>query len=217
MDRLFLAIRKVAEYTSTGLPATSQLLSPQQSNNLAHLPQYSSSIPVAVGTQFVPLLCPWVDPTTSKELAAERRFMQNGSVIRAERQRGPDVWEFRWREPGADGKRKHRRIVIGCRAAGRPSSRPPGNSRLTGRVHSRRCVAQDEIDDSFLTSYPITVNAYSIRTPSGRHIPPRSRTRVSQQVDTAALGAIPLGARQRWRGGTLVTVASAGEIKLRQN
>ena len=39
--------------------------------------------------------------------------MQNGSVIRAGRQRGPDVWEFRWREPGADGKRKHRRIVLG--------------------------------------------------------------------------------------------------------
>jgi len=39
--------------------------------------------------------------------------MQNGSVIRAERRRGPDVWEFRWREPGADGKRRHRRIVLG--------------------------------------------------------------------------------------------------------
>ncbi len=39
--------------------------------------------------------------------------MQNGSVIRAKRQRGPDVWEFRWREPGADGKRKHRRMILG--------------------------------------------------------------------------------------------------------
>jgi hypothetical protein len=39
--------------------------------------------------------------------------MQNGSVIRAERQRGPHVWEFRWRERGADGKRKHRRMVLG--------------------------------------------------------------------------------------------------------
>lgn len=39
--------------------------------------------------------------------------MQNGSLIRAERQRGPDVWEFRWREAGADGRRKHRRIVLG--------------------------------------------------------------------------------------------------------
>jgi hypothetical protein len=38
--------------------------------------------------------------------------MQNGSMIRAGRRRGPDVWEFRWREPGADGKRKHRRIVL---------------------------------------------------------------------------------------------------------
>ena len=39
--------------------------------------------------------------------------MQNGSIMRTERQRGPDVWEYRWREPGADGKRKHRRIVVG--------------------------------------------------------------------------------------------------------
>jgi integrase len=39
--------------------------------------------------------------------------MQNGSVMRGERRRGPDVWEYRWREPGADGKRKHRRMVVG--------------------------------------------------------------------------------------------------------
>jgi len=39
--------------------------------------------------------------------------MQNGSIMRGERRRGPDVWEYRWREPGADGKRKHRRMVVG--------------------------------------------------------------------------------------------------------
>jgi hypothetical protein len=39
--------------------------------------------------------------------------MQNGSMIRAQRQKGPDVWEYRWREAGGDGKRKHRRIVVG--------------------------------------------------------------------------------------------------------
>ena len=39
--------------------------------------------------------------------------MQNGSVMRSTRLRGADVWEFRWREAGADGKRKHRRMVIG--------------------------------------------------------------------------------------------------------
>ena len=39
--------------------------------------------------------------------------MQRGSVMRTERLSGPDVWEFRWREPGPDGKRRHRRMVIG--------------------------------------------------------------------------------------------------------
>jgi hypothetical protein len=39
--------------------------------------------------------------------------MQNGSVTRSKRLKGPDVWEFRWRESGPDGKRKHRRMVVG--------------------------------------------------------------------------------------------------------
>jgi hypothetical protein len=39
--------------------------------------------------------------------------MQNGSMMRTERHVGPDVWEFRWREPGPDGRRKHRRMVVG--------------------------------------------------------------------------------------------------------
>ncbi len=39
--------------------------------------------------------------------------MQNGNLIRAVRQKEPDVWEFRWREPqGANGKGTHRRIVL---------------------------------------------------------------------------------------------------------
>ena len=39
--------------------------------------------------------------------------MQNGSLRQMPRRRGPDVWAFRWREPGSDGRRVHRRIVIG--------------------------------------------------------------------------------------------------------
>ena len=39
--------------------------------------------------------------------------MQNGSIMRSERRRGPDVWEYKWREPGPDGRRKHRRMVVG--------------------------------------------------------------------------------------------------------
>jgi integrase len=33
--------------------------------------------------------------------------------FKTSRKRGPDVWEFRWREPGPDGKRKQRRMVVG--------------------------------------------------------------------------------------------------------
>ena len=39
--------------------------------------------------------------------------MQNGSLRQVPRRRGRDVWAFRWREPGSDGRRVHRRIVIG--------------------------------------------------------------------------------------------------------
>ena len=39
--------------------------------------------------------------------------MQHGSVTVERRKRGPDVWCFRWREAGPDGRRIHRRIVLG--------------------------------------------------------------------------------------------------------
>ena len=39
--------------------------------------------------------------------------MQDGSVTVERRKRGPDVWCFRWREAGPDGRKIHRRIVLG--------------------------------------------------------------------------------------------------------
>jgi len=39
--------------------------------------------------------------------------MQDGSVTADQRKRGPAVWCFRWREAGPDGRRIHRRIVLG--------------------------------------------------------------------------------------------------------
>jgi integrase len=39
--------------------------------------------------------------------------MQSGSVSLESRKRRPAVWCFRWREPAADGRRIHRRIVLG--------------------------------------------------------------------------------------------------------
>jgi len=39
--------------------------------------------------------------------------MQDGSVTVERRKRGPAVWCFRWREAGPNGRRIHRRIVLG--------------------------------------------------------------------------------------------------------
>ena len=39
--------------------------------------------------------------------------MQRGFMQRACRKRGPDVWQFRWSETDPDGKRAHRKKVVG--------------------------------------------------------------------------------------------------------
>lgn len=39
--------------------------------------------------------------------------MQQGSLIKSNRKRGPDVWQFRWADRGPQGKRIYRRRVIG--------------------------------------------------------------------------------------------------------
>ena len=51
--------------------------------------------------------------------------MQQGSLIRSGRKRGPDVWQFRWADRGPHGKRIYRRRVIGtiCQYADAESAR----------------------------------------------------------------------------------------------
>jgi integrase len=44
---------------------------------------------------------------------SRRTRYQQGSVQRVKRQSGPDVWIFRWREPGLDGTSKQRKALIG--------------------------------------------------------------------------------------------------------
>jgi hypothetical protein len=39
--------------------------------------------------------------------------VQRGSLVKAERKNGPDVWQFRWSEAGGDGRRVYRKRVIG--------------------------------------------------------------------------------------------------------
>ena len=42
-----------------------------------------------------------------------RTRYQQGSVQREKRHSGPDVWIFRWREIGPDGKSKQRKAIVG--------------------------------------------------------------------------------------------------------
>src|SRR6267143_334960 len=51
--------------------------------------------------------------------------MQQGSLIRSARKRGPDVWQFRWADRGLYGKRIYRKRVIGtaCQYADADSAR----------------------------------------------------------------------------------------------
>lgn len=85
--------------------------SPQQSDKLGVFRNIFRAFLNSYPPQFVP----WIVPTGAIPFSLKTTgdSMQNGSSIRAERQQGPDVWEFRWREPGPDGKRKHRRMVVG--------------------------------------------------------------------------------------------------------
>jgi site-specific recombinase XerD len=43
----------------------------------------------------------------------QKHYYQEGSLTRVSRAKGPDVWAYRWREPGSEGRRVHRRLVIG--------------------------------------------------------------------------------------------------------
>jgi integrase len=51
--------------------------------------------------------------------------MQQGSLIRSNRKRGPDVWQFRWSERGPQGRRIYRKRGIGtvCRYSDADSAR----------------------------------------------------------------------------------------------
>lgn len=44
---------------------------------------------------------------------SRRTRYQNGSVQREKRQSGPDVWVFRWWEPGSNGTNKRRKAIVG--------------------------------------------------------------------------------------------------------
>lgn len=75
--------------------------------------------------------------------------MQQGSLIRSGRKRGPDVWQFRWADRGPYGKRIYRKRVIGtiCQYPDTDSARKT----VTGLL---REISSNPLQRS---SYPMTI------------------------------------------------------------
>src|ERR1035441_3761017 len=140
-----------------------------------------------------------VDQTKSSKGDA----MQNGSITRSTRSHGPDVWEFRWREAGADGKRKHRRMVIGSIAQFSDKS-----SALLG-VPGRR--GEINLNAPRLSLQPVTVselvNHYRQRELATDHTWKTHSTKVTYQ------GYLNKWILPRWRNYTLSAI-NAGEVEL---
>lgn len=64
--------------------------------------------------------------------------MQHGSLIKSDRKRGPDVWQFRWAERGPQGRRICRKRVIGtvCQYSDADSARKAVTG-LLAEINSR--------------------------------------------------------------------------------
>src|SRR5882724_3992761 len=107
-------------------------------------------------------------------MAWKGHSMQQGSIIQAERKIGPNVWEFRWREPGPDGKRKHRRMVIGR------------IDQLVDESAARGRIAALHLD----------INFWDQRL-KGKPLTKADIRRLLEQMDLAALGKLPPYAHQR--------------------
>jgi integrase len=129
--------------------------------------------------------------------------MQNGSIMRSTRSHGPDVWEFRWREAGADGKRKHRRMVIGSIAQFSDKS-----SALLEVAALRREI---NLNDPRLSLQPVTVselvNHYRQRELATDHTWKTHSTKVTYQ------GYLNKWILPRWGNYTLSAI-NAGEVEL---
>ncbi len=128
--------------------------------------------------------------------------MQNGSIIRSTRSNGPDVWDFRWREAGSDGRRKHRRMVIG------PTTQFPDRSSALLAIAALRCEINP--NDPRLSLRPVTVselvNHYRQRELATDHVWKTRSTKVTYQ------GYLNKWIPPRWESYTLPAI-KAGEVE----
>src|SRR5271157_4598871 len=106
--------------------------------------------------------------------------MQNGSIIRSTRSHGPDVWDFRGREVGPDGRRKHRRIVIG------PITQFPDRSSALLAIAALRCEINP--NDPRLSLRPVTVSELVDQLSSART---GNRPHLEDALDQSDLPRLP--------------------------
>ena len=129
--------------------------------------------------------------------------MQNGSIMRSERQRGPDVWEYRWREPGPDGRRKHRRIVVGSVIQFRDK-----DAAIRATSALRRDINMANVRSK---GKPITLSQLADHY-SQRELAPNSRWK-THSTKLGYKGYLRKWIIPRW-GGHRLTHIRAGEIEL---
>ena len=114
--------------------------------------------------------------------------MQNGSIMRSERRRGPDVWEYRWREPVR---------TVGANTAEWSSDQSPGlgtkmqpdaqSARYAGTSTWRTFAAKGS--PSLYRSWPITTLSVSLPLiVDGNALYEVGVSRLPAQVDHSAMG-----------------------------
>jgi hypothetical protein len=144
--------------------------------------------------------------------------MQNGSIMRSERRRGPDVWEYRWREPGADGKRKHRRMVVG------PVSQFRGRESVIRATSAlRRDINMANVRSK---GKPLTLSQLADHY-SQRELATNSRwknalyqvglSRLPAQVDHPAMGQLQVDSRSRRRDRAVAAISAFVAFDLRKD
>lgn len=129
--------------------------------------------------------------------------MQDGSVTVEHRKRGPDVWSFRWREAGPDGRRVHRRIVLGSA------------DDLRSLASARRVVVglrrEININDGRLRKESITLNDLS-RHYQQRELVDRNQ-RISYSTKRIYAGYLKKWVEPRW-GSYALSDIRAVEVEL---
>jgi hypothetical protein len=79
----------------------------------------------------------------------KRSSMQNGSLIKANRRNGPEVWEFRWRDR-TSGKAVYRRIVLG--------SAQQFPTEIEARAAAAGIVLEINVNDPRVQTHALTIS-----------------------------------------------------------